>query len=60
MTSLVWEGCLNVRDLGGAPTEDGRRTRLGAVVRSDDVCGLTADGRRSLIAHGVVRIVDLR
>ena len=26
LTALAWEGCLNVRDLGGLPTEDGRQT----------------------------------
>ena len=25
---LVWDGCLNVRDLGGLPTEDGGTTRF--------------------------------
>jgi protein-tyrosine phosphatase len=60
MTALAWEGCLNVRDLGGLPTEDGRRTRAGALVRSDNVRKLTDAGWRSLAAHGVVRIVDLR
>ena len=60
MTVLVWEGCLNVRDLGGLPTEDGRRTRAGAVVRSDNVRSLTDAGWRALADHGVTRIVDLR
>lgn len=60
MTSLAWEGCLNVRDLGGLPTEDGRRTRLGGVVRSDNVRRLTDEGWRALAEHGVQRIVDLR
>ena len=60
MTALAWEGCLNVRDLGGLPTEDGRRTRAGAVVRSDNVRGLTDAGWRALADHGVTRIVDLR
>lgn len=60
MTALAWEGCLNVRDLGGLPTEDGRRTRLGAVVRSDNVRKLTDEGWRALAEHGVERIVDLR
>ena len=31
--ALDWDGCVNVRDLGGLPTEDGGRTRPGAVVR---------------------------
>jgi protein-tyrosine phosphatase len=60
LTTLAWEGCLNVRDLGGLPTEDGRRTREGALVRSDNVRRLTDAGWRSLADHGVSRIVDLR
>jgi protein tyrosine/serine phosphatase len=60
LTALDWEGCLNVRDLGGLPTEDGGRTRAGTVVRSDNIRSLTDAGWRSLAAHGVARIVDLR
>ena len=60
MTALAWEGCLNVRDLGGFPTGDGRRTRLGGVVRADNVRRLTDAGWRALAEHGVTRIVDLR
>ncbi len=60
MTSLSWEGCLNVRDLGGLPTVDGRTTRLGAVIRADNVRNLTESGWRTLADHGVVRLVDLR
>ena len=60
MTALDWEGCLNVRDLGGLPTEDGRRTRAARVVRADNVRRLTDAGWRSLAEHGVTRIVDLR
>jgi protein-tyrosine phosphatase len=57
---LEWEGCLNARDLGGLPTEDGRRTRPYALVRSDNVRQLTDVGWRALAEHGVTRIVDLR
>jgi protein-tyrosine phosphatase len=60
VTALDWEGCLNVRDLGGLPTEDGRRTRGGTIVRSDNVRTLTDAGWHALAAHGVSRIVDLR
>jgi len=60
VTSLAWEGCLNVRDLGGLATEDGRRTRHGAIVRADNIRKLTDTGWRSLVEHGVRRIVDLR
>ena len=58
--ALAWEGCCNVRDLGGLPTEDGRRTRFGVVVRADDVSLLGPAGWQSLDAYGVTRIVDLR
>jgi protein-tyrosine phosphatase len=58
--TLVWDGCVNVRDLGGIPTEDGGATRSGSVIRSDNIGGLTPDGWRALARHGVVRIVDLR
>ncbi len=51
---------MNVRDLGGLPTEDGRHVRAGAVVRSDNIRRLTDEGWRSLRDHGVERIVDLR
>ena len=57
---LVWDGCVNVRELGGIPTEDGGTTREGAVIRSDNIGGLTPEGWRALARHGVVRIVDLR
>jgi protein-tyrosine phosphatase len=57
---LIWDGCLNVRDLGGHPTEDGGETRFGAVVRADSVRGLSDEGWEALVAYGVRRIVDLR
>ena len=60
MRTLNWDGCVNVRDLGGIPTEDGGRTRSGQVIRSDNVGALTAAGWQALEDHGVVRIVDLR
>jgi protein-tyrosine phosphatase len=60
LTTLVWEGCLNVRDIGGLPTEDGRRIRAGVIVRADNIGRLTGQGWRSLVEHGVERIVDLR
>jgi protein-tyrosine phosphatase len=60
LTTLVWDGCLNVRDLGGLPVETGGRTRTGTIVRSDNVRSLTDMGWRSLAEHGVTRIVDLR
>jgi protein-tyrosine phosphatase len=57
---LVWDGLLNVRDLGGLPTEDGLETRFGVVVRADNATLLSKTGRQALIEYGVRRIVDLR
>lgn len=57
---LFWEGCHNVRDLGGMPTFQGRRTRFGAVVRADNPGALTERGATALREHGVATIIDLR
>ena len=57
---LEWDGCFNVRDLGGHVTLGGRRTRFGVVARSDARERLTEGGWASLRAHGVSTIVDLR
>lgn len=57
---LAWDGCLNVRDLGGHPTEDGGETRFGSVVRADSVRQLSEEGWKQLTRYGVSRIVDLR
>jgi protein-tyrosine phosphatase len=57
---LVWDGCLNVRDLGGLPTADGGETRRGAIVRADSVRLLSDEGWRSLVDHGVRTVIDLR
>ena len=57
---LTWDGCLNVRDLGGHLTETGRTTRFGAVVRADNIRRLTGTGWGSLVEYGVTTLVDLR
>lgn len=56
---LAWPDCQNARDLGGLPAAWGR-LRAGALVRSDDLGRLTAEGAAALRAYGVSRIVDLR
>lgn len=60
MSALAWEGCLNVRDLGGQPTEDGAFTRHGVIVRADALGRLSDAGWQALFDYGVARIVDLR
>lgn len=57
---MEWAGCLNVRDLGGHPTEGGGETRRGAVVRADSVRQLTPAGWDALVAYGIRTILDLR
>jgi protein-tyrosine phosphatase len=58
--NLTWDGCFNVRDLGGLPASDGREVRWGALVRSDGIDRLTAAGWAALQRHGVRTVVDLR
>ena len=57
---LVWDGCLNVRDLGGHRTDDGAETRFGAVVRADSVRQLTDEGWQAVVDYGVKTVIDLR
>ncbi|MGY1616110.1 tyrosine-protein phosphatase [Geodermatophilus sp. SYSU D00691] len=59
--ALVVDGLLNVRDLGGLTTGDGRRVRRGRVVRSDNLRGLTDEGAVALVRDLAPRlVVDLR
>jgi protein tyrosine/serine phosphatase len=57
---LAWEGCLNVRDLGGHLTEDGAETKYGAIVRADSIRQLTDTGWASAVDYGVRTVIDLR
>lgn len=57
---LAWDGCLNVRDLGGHRTEDDGDTRYGAVVRADSLHQLTEDGWQSVVDYGIRTVIDLR
>lgn len=55
------EGCLNFRDLGGYPTDHGRRVRWRRLFRSDALHLLTpADVARLRDELGVRDVVDLR
>lgn len=57
---LVWDGCTNVRDLGGLSTCDGHTTRWRAIIRSDSPARLTAAGWSALYAYGIRTIITLR
>jgi protein tyrosine/serine phosphatase len=57
---LELDGAVNVRDLGGLPTEDGDTTRAGVVLRSDNLQGLSDKDVQRLTELGVRTVVDLR
>ena len=57
---LAWDGCLNVRDLGGHATDGGGETRYGAIVRSDSVSQLSDAGWKALFDYGIRTVLDLR
>jgi protein-tyrosine phosphatase len=54
------EGSLNLRDLGGYPTADGRRVRWGHLYRSDQLGDLDEVGASQLGALGLKTIIDFR
>jgi len=56
---LTWDGCNNVRDLGGLRTVNGGLTRLGAVMRGDTPNRLSAAGWQALYDYGVRTILTL-
>jgi len=57
---LTWPNCLNVRDVGGLPTSDGRQIAAGALIRSDNLSRLTDAGVTALREASVSRIIDVR
>ena len=58
---LELEGAVNVRDVGGLPTVDGRTTRSGVLLRSDNLQDLTeADVAQLLGARRLRTVIDLR
>jgi protein-tyrosine phosphatase len=58
--NLDWDGCFNVRDLGGLETAAGVRTRRCAIMRADSLGKLSERGWEELVAHGVRTVIDLR
>jgi protein-tyrosine phosphatase len=55
------DGAVNVRDLGGLPTEDGGTTAAGVLLRSDNLQELSdKDVRRLVDDLGVRTVLDLR
>jgi protein-tyrosine phosphatase len=57
---LPLEGPRNFRDLGGYPTQAGRRVRWGQVFRADSLADLTDPDIAYLTRLGLSRVIDLR
>lgn len=58
---LQLEGAVNVRDLGGLPTEDGRTVAPRVLLRSDNLQGLTEKDVAHLLGEvGLRTVLDLR
>lgn len=60
MRQLSWDGCHNVRDLGGLPLAAGGETRYRVIVRADSLSQLSEAGWSEALEYGVARVVDLR
>jgi protein tyrosine/serine phosphatase len=61
MAWIELEGAVNVRDLGGLPTEDGQKTARARLLRADNLQDLSAADVRKLVHDiGVTTVVDLR
>jgi protein-tyrosine phosphatase len=57
---VLLEGCLNLRDVGGYETADGRHVRAGCVFRSDELHRLTDADLDAVAALGIRVVFDLR
>ncbi len=53
-------GAYNVRDLGGYPAMNGRRTRWKTFIRAASLHGLPRESQDALIDYGIRTVIDLR
>jgi protein-tyrosine phosphatase len=60
MRHLPVEGSYNIRDLGGYPTQDGRTTRPGILIRAGNLAQVTPAGAQQLLGFGAKTIIDIR
>jgi protein-tyrosine phosphatase len=58
--ALIFDGCVNFRDLGGYATADGRRIGWRRLFRADGLHRLSEADHARLIELGVVTVIDLR
>lgn len=54
------ETTINMRDIGGYTGLDGRKTRWGRVIRSEELCHLSEADVKSLEAMGIKHVYDFR
>ena len=61
MAWIELDGAVNVRDLGGLPTEDGGKTADGRLLRSENLQELSTADIATLVGEiGLTTVVDLR
>jgi protein-tyrosine phosphatase len=54
------DGGYNIRDLGGYPTQDGRITQYGILIRSGNLDQVSPTGAVQLVGLGASTIIDIR
>jgi protein-tyrosine phosphatase len=57
---LALDGTRNVRDVGGYPAANGRRTRWRTLLRSDELTTLPEHAQEQLTELGLRQVIDLR
>ena len=57
---LKLAGTVNTRDVGGYATIDGRQTRWGRLLRSDDLDQHESQSQQALLDYGLRSVLDLR
>jgi len=60
MRHIALPGTFNIRDLGGYATNDGGTTLWRRLLRADSLHKLDAAGVETLVAEGLVTVIDLR
>ena len=57
---LPLTGCLNLRELGGYTTADGKSIRWRTLLRGDSLHKLSPESQQEIVDYGVKTIIDLR
>lgn len=57
---LALPGCLNLREIGGYQTSEGKQIKWRNLLRSDSLHNLPVSSQQQLIDYGVRTIIDLR